>query len=750
MNFFDSQTRNTYNQLILGTWGAFKTRAGRVDFLETKARLSNPPDTTPESRLTQFLRPVREALPVAEMNFNQLLQRDLDDHRVAVELVPYLLNPDRMGPAFFPPVVACLLPFLNRAPQPNFPKAVDTGIIKDFGTWQPTEYGAAFRFDRLLAGQTSNEFHASKLGRVSWNPESTELVIIDGQHRAMALLAIDRTINHRWNGSAEKYKSFYEPIVQRCLDGMSAEERLIAFSNVELPVTVIWFPELPEHSNQHQAARKVFVDLNKNARPPSPSRLLLLSDTDLISVFTRSLLNDMRADGAGYPIFAVEYDNPSRDQASSAKWSTLTNVASMFESVKRLICGPERFFTNMDSAFVGRDNETQMRLTLKNSLDLTAALPETFVDDRTYVRDEIDATTFPPTKVPELTKQFKDGWGYLMKQFFSEFRPFKAHALALRQLRDGWNPNGEPAASLAKDAMFEGVGLYWTLKESEAHWRADNERLKGEPNKPLLPRTDVVNAWDGTQAKKMEFAELRAKAFLKSASKLAESEAAFSIYATAACQIGFVLAARAVASANKVPFGAIRSYVDALMSGVNAALDKRELFIARAHNKSLNMLPKLDTPFAVYFRYFWLELFNSKEASAALQAAGFSADLAELCERGRWQYREFLIKFLTKMKKSADATLSEEQALAQAKADTDKSLARVLKSLFDLPQTGYEQWVKQEPLPGTIEEAAMDEELATPGDDSPATSVQSEIDELERLITQPGSSSEPASSPDTP
>ncbi|KXV06419.1 hypothetical protein CR51_11890 [Caballeronia megalochromosomata] len=684
------------------------------------------------------------------MNFNQLLQRDLDDHRVAVELVPYLLNPDRNGPAFFPPVVACLLPFLNRAPQPNFPKAKDAEIVKDFGAWQPTEYGAAFRYDRLLAGEATNEFHQSRLGRVNWNPESTELVIIDGQHRAMALLAIDRTINHRWNGSAEKYKSFYEPIVQRCLDGMTPEERQIAFANVELPVTVIWFPELPEHSSQHQAARKVFVDLNKNARPPSPSRLLLLSDTDLMSIFTRSLLNDMRSEGSGFPIFAVEYDNPSRDQASSAKWSTVTNVASMFESVKRLICGPERFFTDMGSAFVGRDNETQMRLALSASLNLPAAFPETFVDDRTYERDEIDATTFPPTKVSELTTQFKDGWGYLMKQFFAEFRPFKAHALALRQLRDGWHPNGEPAASLAKDAMFEGVGLYWTLRESEAHWRADNERLKYEPNAPLLPRTDVVNAWDGTQAKKADFAKLRARAFLNSPSRWEESEAAFSIYATAACQIGFVLAARAVATANNIKFEAIRKYVDALMSGVNAALDKRELFISRGTTKTLNLLPRLDTPFAVYFRYFWLELFNSKEALAALQAAGFTADIAGLCGRARWQYREFLVKQLAKTKRSADATLSEAQALAQAKIDIDKALARVLKLLFETPQSNYEQWVKQTPVSGTVEEAPADDELTAPIQDTPGASVTSEIDELEKLITQPSSGAEPGSSTETP
>ncbi|HDR9355869.1 TPA: hypothetical protein QDB44_001719 [Burkholderia vietnamiensis] len=753
MSFFDTPAKNQYQQLVYGSWGEFKTRAGRVDFLETKARLSNPPDTSPESRLTQFLRPVREALPVAEMNFNQLLQRDLDDHRVAIELVPYLLNPDRTGPAFFPPVVACLLPFENRAPKPTFPSPVAGAPVSDFAAWSTIEYGAAFRVDRLLASPEASEFHQSKLGRINWNPESTELVIIDGQHRAMALLAIDRTVNHRWTGAAEKYKSFYEPVVKRCLAGMSESEKKSVFEAVELPVTIIWFPELPSQSDHHKAARKVFVDLNKNARPPSPSRLMLLSDTDLVGIFMRALLNDMRSEGSGYPIFAVEYDNPSRDQASNAKWSTLTNVASLSESVRRLICGPERFFTDMSSMFIGRDNETLMRITLKASLNLNDALPETFEDDRLYSRDEIDITNFPPSKVPALTDQFKNGWGYLLKVFFSEFRPFKAHAQALHQLRDGWNPNGEPAASLAKDAMFEGVGLYWTLRESDAHWRADNQRLR-DASKPTLPRTDVINAWDGTQLKRNEFIGLRAQAFLRGGpSKIEASEQAFSIFATAACQIGFVLAARTVASANGIEFSKIKEFSDCVVAALNEGLKGRESFVARGNQKSINMLPKLDTPFSAYFRYFWLELINTTEAKRILGDAGFSANLDDLCAIGRRHYRDFLIKLAVRAKRSADSSLPESQAHAQATAETDRNLKRLMRSIFGIDANSYDRWLQDmttgrpsssdEDLTDSREHEEAGHFVNGNGDSIEATSEDAEIDDLERLVNTPVSDPSP-------
>lgn len=121
---FPSSQAITYKERTDGTWGTFRTPTGTVAYLQTKARLGKK-DIDNQSRLTALLCPVREVLPVSTMNFNQLLQRDLDDHRVATELIPYLLTQGPTGPAFFPPVMAVLLPFKGSDPAEAFPSPED-------------------------------------------------------------------------------------------------------------------------------------------------------------------------------------------------------------------------------------------------------------------------------------------------------------------------------------------------------------------------------------------------------------------------------------------------------------------------------------------------------------------------------------------------------------------------------------------------------------------------------------------------
>ena len=99
MDLSSSHDKVDYQHEIDGTWGHFSTSAGRVAFLMTKARLGKSA-TDNERRLTSKLRPVREILNVDSLDFNQLLQRDLDDHRVATDLIPYILEeyPSYMHP----------------------------------------------------------------------------------------------------------------------------------------------------------------------------------------------------------------------------------------------------------------------------------------------------------------------------------------------------------------------------------------------------------------------------------------------------------------------------------------------------------------------------------------------------------------------------------------------------------------------------------------------------------------------------
>ncbi|EFG78022.1 hypothetical protein HMPREF0591_2091 [Mycobacterium parascrofulaceum ATCC BAA-614] len=99
MSLSDVGADQLFQNYTQGLMGEFKTPAGAVSYLMTKARLGKDA-TDPERRLTQHLVPFREVIPTKELDFNQLLQRDLDDHRVAVNLVPYILEPSQSGPAF--------------------------------------------------------------------------------------------------------------------------------------------------------------------------------------------------------------------------------------------------------------------------------------------------------------------------------------------------------------------------------------------------------------------------------------------------------------------------------------------------------------------------------------------------------------------------------------------------------------------------------------------------------------------------
>lgn len=684
----------TYAHSILGTYGTFQTAAGRVDFLETKARLEKA-GLSNEFRLTSFLTPVREALPVSGMSFNQLLQRDLDDHRVAVDLIPYLLEPNNAGPAFFPPIVAVLLPFHGDDPMDNFPELSPFNIsTDDTGVqWRRTECPPFYRVDRLAYknGDLHNEI---KAGKLEWNSERAKLIVIDGQHRAMALIGIDRTINNKWgNGKGEKYRSFYEGPVNACLEKLTEDQRKALFESIELPVTLIWFPELKE---SHQvAARKVFVDLNKNARPPSESRVLLLSDTNLTSVFTRSTLNAFRSDGTSFPIYAVEYDHPEHEQASQSKWSVISNVTVIADCIRRLIEGPSKFYA-MNSSFGGNESDAQRGEMLRSSLEVASVLPSTIVEeDASYEREKIDSRNFPRSAIKILESQYLDNWGKLITHFFSMLKPYRCHANALLQLKDGWT-TASAASGLARDAIFEGVGIYWTLRSSDAY-RQEIIRQAQLFQQSIPPKTDVHEAWRIIQEKREEFKKARATAFLGSASKVLASEAAYSMFSTAACQLGFMLAARALEAKLKLSITQVPVFCEKVVEAANSALSAgRELIFVKdpsvTPKNRFNLLSNLDTPRAIYFRYMWMELLSTPEGRCVLESIGAAAPIDELVSTGRHHYRSYLIEDFKKSLRKQHPENSEEKLIKEATKTADKQLSAALKHWFKVNPAEYETW----------------------------------------------------------
>ncbi|MCS3940376.1 hypothetical protein GGP84_003028 [Salinibacter ruber] len=698
MDLSNTSNNIDYKEEIDGTWGHFSTSAGRVAFLMTKARLGESA-TDNERRLTSKLKPVREILNVEQLDFNQLLQRDLDDHRVATELIPYVLESQDTGPAYFPPLIAVLLPFNGNTPVEHQSEPESVEDKKEDGVlYGVKRYGEAFQVQRAV--QTSGEYHDLKLGKLRWNDEKSKLVVIDGQHRAMALLAIDRTINGTWGEGGEKYKYFYEHRVNRILS-----DKNINLDRLEFPVNICWFPDASNGTDPHKAARKLFVDLNREARQPSEARLILLSDQKLKNIFSRAVLNRLREDDCDVPVYAVEYDNPSDSSYRPTRWSVATNLHSIKYAIQYGPFCPDRYLSDLTARFGGRLPENEMDERMRDQLDVTNMMPEVIDDekeDRMIRRANIGDDYFPREKLPALKENFMEGWGKSIIEIFSSVTPYKAHCDALTELKESWAAEGS-IASLAYESLFSGMGMYWTLRDSHKHWKDRKRELKrmGEQ----VPETpDVVGAWDVLKEKKDDFERIRSKKYFDSEGKKAieKSNAVYSVLNTHACQIGAILTLATIADTAGVKgdelFGltkdVCKSWSEAFESNVVKTRDRRAIFVKDDDliSNPVNRVSKMDTPIAVHFRYFWLELLALDNIVESVSEKLEASHILSLRDEARTNYFDYLIKEQKKAITKTDPEIDDREAWKKAEEEERKIFSKSLDFWYEVPEESFDEW----------------------------------------------------------
>ncbi|MGW4180520.1 hypothetical protein ACWEK2_00015 [Streptomyces albidoflavus] len=593
----------------------------------TKARLGEE-SQDPERRLTKSLRPVREVMSAGDLDFNQLLQRDLDDHRVATSLIPYLLQPRATGPAFFPPIVAVLLPFKNKQPShfPDFEKSED---VHDEGLdWRQWQAGDSFQVRRVT--DEFGNIHSVNLAQLRWNDAKAKIVVLDGQHRAMALLAVDRTQSRTWqDNDGSKYRSFYERQVKQYLKEFDANGSL-DLSKVEVPVTVCWFPEkVGEDGHPHEAARKLFVDVNKEARPPSESRIILLSDAELVNVLTRSLLGALRSDKNEklLPLYAVEYDNPDIDSSRPARWSVLTNINLLKMAVNRCIFGPPKYLQNVTQKLGSRESKPERDTFMRQQLDIKTLFPAEIEDGGfVYRRDTIGDENFPLSQAEKISDRFAETWGQAILSLLSQTSPYAAHARALTRMEADWT-DIEPYASLARDALFGGVGVYWTLKDSYEHYKEEVRAKK--PQTTRSKTDDVIRAWEVIEGKKQDFEVFRAEQYVGSTKKerVADSKSVFDVFNTHACQLGLILTLGSLWELYKREHSSwnldeLPAFAESIVNSCNSYFEsdegrgkvhERRLAFSKSVKNPINRIGKMDTPRAIYFRYFWLQVMATEE-----------------------------------------------------------------------------------------------------------------------------------------
>lgn len=693
----------SFSHRVIGTWGDFPTPTGRVSYILTKARLGTS-GTDNERRLTSLLRPVREVLDPRGLDFNQLLQRDLDDHRVATQLLPYLLKSRAQGPGFFPPIVTVLLPFDGKEPVAAFPNKIDLPdlVTEDEVSYLEQRFGSSFAV-RFLATSSKSPHPTIKLGQVLWNEEFARLVVLDGQHRAMALIAIDRTLNSTWDqGPGARFRHFYESRVHALL----GENPAIDLNRIEIPVVLCWFPDLhgPD-SDAHRAARSLFVDVNKEARQPSEARLTLLSDSELVNIFARSLLNRLRQPSPPLPLFAVEYDNPEPDQATPVRWSVLTNLNFLKFGAQLCVFGPPKYVKDVTIRFGGRLKWPDMNERMRGQLEVDQLFPETIDDgERVLNRSDLGNEHFPLSQVDKLVDAFQTSWGSALLAILGKLEPYAAHCRAISVIEAEWVTDSA-MSSLARDAMFDGVGMFWTLRDSRNYW-ADHVRHLKEQQLPVPPAPEIVKAWKVLEDKNGSFATRRAFEYVgrTDVESVQEVNQLFGILNTHACQLGAVLALATVAQQTDVRGPAVAVMADNMVAAWNAALkanvtkkfDRRFVFARKGIKEPINRIRKLDTPFAVFFRYFWLQLLATPEAQAMASDLVPSDVLNDLVSKARSTYFDYLVAEQVKDLQSSSSDISgkkEDKLRGKAIEIEAKELRRALKTWFGITEEVFDVWL---------------------------------------------------------
>ncbi|MFG2956393.1 hypothetical protein ACGF5O_22050 [Streptomyces sp. NPDC048291] len=749
---FGSGSKLTFRDYVQGTWGSFSTPAGQVDYIMTKARLGDNSDD-PERQLTKSLAPVREVMPAEALDFNQLLQRDLDDHRVAVNLISYLLKPQSTGPAFFPPIVAVLLPFKSDGTPTVFPElGEETRIEADGAPWQQVRAESSFQVQRLMT--PDGELHGANVGKLWWNRSKAQLVVLDGQHRAMALLAVERTQTNSWQTSAgARFKSFYENQVKQVLKEQGREG--FDLSKVEVPVTVCWFPDQTgEQSDPHRSARKLFVDVNKEAKPPSKSRIILLSDGELGNVLTRRMLSELRSrsDDSYLPLYAVEYDNPEVNSSRPARWSVLTNIDLLKFAVDRCIFGPPKYLKDVTLKFVGRPSPADRDSFMREQLDIFNLFPAQFEDGGiSYQREKLGDEDFPLGQVDVISEQFAATWGKAILTLLSKTEPYAAHASALTQLKDDWHVDDLGMNHLAHDALFGGVGVFWTLKDSYDHFlekRALSDRK--------ISKSDVILAWETLRKREELFEALRVQTYLDSGSpaNLRRCKAAYAVFNTHACQLGMVMTLASLWELRKDPstrhvdLKELPAFAEALAAGWNAFFaqdhgkgrDRKVAFNKSEISTPLNQINNMDTPQSVYFRYFWMQALATPAAWEHV-AHWFpkQSDFEDMLSSARDSYLKLCIDQQIKALRTSHPELKDDKRRSQAEKSASSSLKQALRNWFFMSDEAYQIWYESRgqgtaPEPsfddlGASDEVAESEEDDATADVAPATQLSDLIDE---------------------
>ena len=433
---------------LTGTVGEFNldSKAVKVRYFSTVA--SSQDSGAHNLELLKELKPMRERVRASELkDLDSLLQRNLNDYRVATDLIPYLLK-SMPEVAFFTPILSVLIPkdSLNKEEESDYPIGV-----KETATNGNTifDYKNLWKLELFKIGDKE-----SNLGILSFDPNTVDLVVLDGQHRANAFRVVAGAFSDKEN---PVYPAFYSQITPP------------KNFNADLPVTIIWFEVTDSKFDPKIVSRRLFVDVNNTAKRVSTSRTILLEENELISAIVRffysTLARSRSFERDKFSLFHSGFDIDSDIAISSDNPFSLTNPQIFYDIVGWLTLGSRRY-NKLDSYGVSREAFKSSAIAFGSifngeffsSNDIVES-EERLDNRRMIIKDSKKSADFYKEYVGKLHNT--------LISFYDKFNLLSIHYKACNSI-ENWYTNGMSAIEMSawKDIFCGGESLYYVFKDS--------------------------------------------------------------------------------------------------------------------------------------------------------------------------------------------------------------------------------------------------------------------------------------------
>ena len=520
--------------------------------------------------LLRELKPMRERLEASKLhNLSSLLQRDLNDQRVAQELVPYLQG--AAGSAsigFFPAILAVLVPrgylsetdALGRYPTPA--QNEENERRTDYGNcWSVTPY--------VIGSQTL------PLGLLEIVKGDTEIIVLDGQHRASAF----RYLSGDFDPSADIYQTFY--------DDVKPPQPLDA----DLPVTLIWFEGKDGKAIDPQMiSRKLFVDVNNNAKSVSIARNILLNDRAATCLGTQEVYNRAAKDNGfaaeRFSLLHSAFDVDSEIAKRRQHRFMLTTPEIIHDMLLWGMFGTTTYDDPVEYS-VRRLRDQRNTVRFRKIFRTFAEVPVGGNEDEEDKQDDLFGPYFT---TPDRAKQFRQAFctAYLpvLWAFFNDLHLLAPHYEAGGVVATYINDSSSPTEMDVWSKVFcGGEGLYWSL---------DPDKAKGERSKRYIRTIDSIEE---------RFSQERASRF---GSDTTKTDGVYRSFQTKAFQIGYIGAVEYLA--REVTSGDYILAAQELIGRLNSF--KFPQWLAMFNDLKPLLVPGLDPRFWPTYRNLLLRMYD--------------------------------------------------------------------------------------------------------------------------------------------